>query len=340
MDSSWYVLSLILINVALWIALSLIPRFKYRDKVFIVLSFVSLWIFLSIREPYSDMIGYTHYFQSIDTSNFGAVLENRWEVLFKVLLFGIRLITDDPQAMLSIVAFITLMGPFLFFKRYSRNYLLSIVMFIALGSFYMEFYIVRQAIALSVFLIVFHFISEKKLLKYCLGIIIAALFHKTALILLIMYPLVNVPPSKYKNIAIAVISILVIIFSTQITGALMSDFYSEYIDKVTFGNGVSLFLLYVFMYIVYALVRRKLKTTEEDAVIKASWLSIFLQFFAIQNNAFCRLANYTRDSFCVLIPNSIQKLRSKDRMLFSIIIVIACVCFVMGVGLIKGYNIL
>ena len=280
MDSSGYVVLLIFINVAIWIILSLVPQLRHKDKLFIILSFVSLWIFLSIREPYSDMVAYENYFQSINIENPEGAFRKGWEFLFKALLFGIKLITNDPHIMISITSLITLVGPFLFIKRYSKNYLLSVIMFITVGSFYMQFFILRQAIALSIFLIVFHFISEKKFIKYCAGIAVAALFHKTALILLLLYPLINIPSSKYKNIAVALSVFICLIFSSQIANFLMKDFYSEYADRVVFGNGIWLFVLYVIMYVIYLLLKRKMNAKEDNSLEKASLFSIFFQFLS------------------------------------------------------------
>lgn len=339
MESSFCVVLLILVNVTMRVALSLIPNLKNKDKIFIVLSFISLWIFLSIREPYSDMVTYEKYFQSLDTGNFETVFVNRWEILFKILLFIIRLITNDTHVMMSIIAFITLIGPFLFIKRYSKNYLLAIVMFVALGSFHIQFYILRQAIALSIFLMAFHFIGEKKIFKYCLAIIIATLFHKTAFILLLLYPIVNIPSSKYKNAVMIIITMFGLIFSSQISNLLMSGFYDEYTEKVYSGSGVGMFLLYVSMYVVYLILKRWISIKQKGEILKANLFTIILQFFTVANNRFCRLADYTRDSFAISIPNSVQQLSAKNRMLFSVILIVACILFIIITDNIEGYSV-
>lgn len=120
----------------------------------------------------------------------------------------------------------------------------------------------------------------------------------------------------------------------------MSDFYGYYVDRAVFGEGIKLFVLYIVMYAFYFLIARKGGLKMDDTIIKSSWLTMFLQFFAIQNNCFCRLANYTRDSFCIMIPNSIQELRDKDRLLFSIIIIVLCICFVLATDAFNGFSVM
>lgn len=339
MNSLKYVVLLVSFNVALWAILSITPRInKYKKRIFIVLSFVLLWLFLSIREPYSDMITYDNYFHSINVSHFETVFQNRWEILFKVLLFGIRAITNHTHVMMAIIAFITLLGPFLFIKRYSKNYLLSVVMFITIGTFSMQFYVIRQAIALSIFLMAFHYIGEKKLLKYILAIIVAALFHKTALILLLIYPLINIPPSKYKNIVVAVLALLTLIFEPIVSNLLIMDFYEQYSDKVISGDGIALFSVYVLMYAVYAILSRRINEKEKIEIKGLGLFTVFLQFFSILNNLFSRIVKYSRNSFVILIPNLVQRYNVKSKIFFSIILIIACICFAAATNPFEGYS--
>ena len=86
MGSINYAVLLIFINIIIWVSFSLVPRLKDKKMVCLVLSFISLWFFLSVREPYSDAIAYKNYFNSLDVENFSVIFKNRWEILFKVLL--------------------------------------------------------------------------------------------------------------------------------------------------------------------------------------------------------------------------------------------------------------
>ena len=340
MESSWCAVLLILVQVLLWIGISKFPHIKHKKLVFIVLSFVSMWIFLAIREPYSDMLSYEKYFYSLKPDNFEVAMQRGWEIFFKLLLYCIKMITSNAHVMRCIIAFLTLIGPFCFIKRYSKNYLLSIVMFIALGTFYMQFFILRQAIAISIFLLAFHFITDKKLIKYCLSIIAAALFHDTAIVLLLIYPIVNIPDSKVKKRVMGAITILSLVFSPLIIRLLTSSVYKEYANG-TFGDGMFLLAFYAVMYMIYAMMVRKVSCPKErKEIVATSLFTAFWQFFTIQNSVFCRMANYTRDSFCILIPNLAQELKGRRRVLFSALVVAACVCFVLATGAFSWYNIL
>ena len=161
-----------------------------------------------------------------------------------------------------------------------------------------------------------------------MAIIVASLFHKTALVLLLVYPIVNIPRSKYKNVFLTVITILCLMFSSQISNLLMNDFYDRYADKVFSGGGIKLLLFYIILFIVYLILKRYSRDKEKESIVKISLFTIIMQFFAVQNNAFSRIAAYTRDSFCFIIPNSIQELNAKNRLLSSILIIVMCICYI------------
>ena len=368
MSGSWSAVLLILVNVALWGIIHLIPNLKNKKLIFLVLSFVSLLVFLCIREPYSDLLRYEDFFTKLKVGEIEAINQKDWEIGFRLSLYVIRFFTDNTLVLRCFIALATLTGPFLFFKRYSKNYLLTISMFIALGTFSLHFYVLRQAIAVSIFLAAFHLITDKKAIKYCMAIIIAALFHQTAAVLLLIYPLVNVPQSKKKTIVVTVITAAGIIFSPLIANLLVGKFYSEYSDG-TAGGGVRLLILYICIYAFYMFLtwriyvyKRRVKSkkmskwtklkkealTTIGAIKKQDWfaadrsalVTMFWQFFATQNNMFCRLANYTCDSFCVLVPNSIQDLNKKERVIFTVCTIITCICFILITGRLSWYNVM
>lgn len=339
MNGTWYVILLILTQIVLWLIVSKIPRLKYRKGLFLALSFVSIWIFLTIRASYSDMMVYEKFFYSIGPDKFGVAMERDWETLFKFLVYVIRLITDDVRVLWGIVAIITLSGPFFFIKRYSKNYLLTVIMFITIGSFYMQFYIIRQAIAVSIFLMAFHFITDKKPLKYCLSIVIAAFFHQTALVLLLLYPLINIPDSRVKKRIVGVITTLGLVFSPLISSTMVSILYKEYTNGIS-GAGVRLLLFYLAMYCIYLILSWDRRKDEKEEIRKTALFTIFWQVFATQHNIFNRLANYTRDAFCILIPNAVCGFDNRKRKIFSVSIIVVCICFVLVSGLFSWYNVL
>jgi len=89
----------------------------------------------------------------------------------------------------GILAFIQVF--FFYYAFKDEKYLYPFLAFILIAN--MEFFswmnIIRQSIAICIWIYSIKFIEQKKLLWYILGVVTAYLFHRSAIILLIFYPL-------------------------------------------------------------------------------------------------------------------------------------------------------
>ncbi len=76
-----------------------------------------------------------------------------------------------------------------FVKKYSKNVVLSLLMFNCLGLFNFMVQGMRQAIAMSICLWALDFCMQKKPIKFILTVVLAGCFHGSAFVFLIVYPL-------------------------------------------------------------------------------------------------------------------------------------------------------
>lgn len=122
-------------------------------------------------------------------------LNTHVEIGFKLLCKLILVFTEDMVVMFFVCALITVTFTFLAIKRYSSNVLISIFLYISMGYFYYSMNSIRHYMALSIFLFAFGYLKKRKLIHYVLCILVAACFHKIALIALPLYFVLNI---KYK----------------------------------------------------------------------------------------------------------------------------------------------
>ena len=113
-----------------------IKDIKNRNKFFLDVSFVFLFIILAIREPYSDMNEYLKSFHWINGMSLKSFLNYNIEIFFKCLSYIIGKIWLNDRFYMIILDIITCVGPYMFIKRYSKNYLLSLLLFISIGTLY------------------------------------------------------------------------------------------------------------------------------------------------------------------------------------------------------------
>lgn len=184
--------------------------FKPYKIIFAFLSFVMLTLFTGARwETGTDWDSYKELFDT---------LELGWTFLLNVYSFDlgyvmlnaiVRLFTDNYSIFLLIDSFIAVSIVFWFLKKYSPNPNLSF--FILYNAFFVAQFMGsnRRIISLGASLFVFYFVHEKNYKKYFIWQLIAFLFHRTSIMLVLSW---FVPKKRFtvKQIIIILMICLVV----------------------------------------------------------------------------------------------------------------------------------
>ena len=97
-----------------------------------------------------------------------------------------------------------------------RNYRFIIpylLLYLIIGNFYMSMMnVIRQQIAALIFLCSIQFIDEKKPLKYYLCIALAFLFHRSAVLMVVMYPILRIRDDWFRSVGIQLILLAIAVF--------------------------------------------------------------------------------------------------------------------------------
>ena len=139
---------------------------------------------------------------------------------------------------------VTILCMYRCFKKNASIAWVSMILFIGIGSYYTSFNLIRSVMAAAIVSLGYRNIVEGRFKKYLLCVIVAALFHTTALIMLPMYFLLRKKINKTYLIWITVIAIGLIVFVKYFLGYIVSNFslYATYtIDAYgmqggSFGN--------------------------------------------------------------------------------------------------------
>lgn len=130
-------------------------------------------------------------------------------------------------------------------KKYSDNYLFSILFFITLGTYSFVFNGIRQGLAMGVFSLATPYILNKRVLPYIIIVIFASLFHKSALVLLPFYFLATSNIKDYQKVIISFTASAVA--SSAILRYLASNNprYELYTEQVENAGGYLILSFYV-----------------------------------------------------------------------------------------------
>lgn len=305
-----------------------ISKFKIsKSTLYLALAAIPMILVSGLRwETGVDHMNYFYVFTNILYN-----LNTHVEIGYKLLCEAILLFTEDMSVMFFVCSVITVTLTMISIKRSSSNIFISTFLYIAMGFFFYSMNSIRHFIALAIFMFAFKYLKERKLLKYLIAIVIAAAFHKIALIAIPIYFIFNI---KFKAYWYAIFSgALIVVFITH-------NQILEFVYKFAFGfykdyNGATIGISYVNIFITLALsimaflYRKPLLERNKANIILMNSAYFGLMFFAFCGwiPVYTRIGQYCTILSLFLIPEILGcETRPKIKRLYNI-------------GLIAGFSI-
>lgn len=162
-----------------------------KPKAALVLSFLMFVAFASLRATTvgNDTIRYDRFFEEIaQTDSFTEALTvSRYEQGYVAVNYVISRFTDNFNILLLVVAVFSFGSVALFIQRYARSTSLAVLLAFGMSVFYDVMLAIRQGIAVAIFLLAFSAVVDRKPLRYLVLIVLAAQFHSSAFVLLVVY---------------------------------------------------------------------------------------------------------------------------------------------------------
>ena len=137
---------------------------------------------------YSDEWNYRHAFQGYTNISFNALdLNILKEPGFTLLNYFIAQITDNSQVLIFLCACIINLSFVLFLYRYSNDFTFSLFLYVTGGTYFSSMNVIRQYLAIAIILFGFKYLLTQDLKRFTPFVLIAFLFHKSAVIAFIFY---------------------------------------------------------------------------------------------------------------------------------------------------------
>jgi transmembrane protein EpsG len=178
------------------------------------------------------------------------------EPAYQLIQKCIQLVVDDYQVYLIILAtfFFVSLGRFLYkYSTYLSDLIFAYILYAIL--FYQFFSITghRQTIATAIILFSFDFIINRKLIKFTLIVLIAFLFHKSALIFFPFYFVANFKKLNLLYLGTLIIFPILMVYKNQISGLMKIlagyDEYGEYTGAGTYTFTFLILLIYLISFL-------------------------------------------------------------------------------------------
>lgn len=209
-----YVINVVFPPILYFFLCLLIRNNNIIKRIFFIFTFLYLVSFLSLfnYQTFPDVRTYNRHYEFLTTNTIsdfyyyhGNVLEVGYIIFNKIL----TLISSDPRTLYIIRGIIFSISILWVIKKHSTNYLLSILIFFLCFGVNQSIFVVRQYIALAIFLLSIDSILHKHLLKYIFIWILSFSFHGSMIVFFPLYWLYNyIHLSKYSIWSYMLITII------------------------------------------------------------------------------------------------------------------------------------
>lgn len=281
-----------------------------QNKKYIIWSCLIMFAVYGLRDTFSVGIdntsSYLHSFQEMEGTTWTQLREGTdlndnivWKLFVKL---GYVLLNGDYQLFISLIsAFVMLIfGRFIY--RYSASPVQSFVYYWGLWFFTFNFSALKQSIAMSLLLLAFDAILERRLIRFLITVAVAGLFHFPAIVFVPAYWIVKLNPKRGFLIFLAGILIAVYLWRDQILNYIVQFYYDrtfEGEDRFLTGKVTVMLALVLTAYILRP-------PSKDNKVYAASMqfvaVAMVLQLFSVYNNVFERLADYYFQFSVIFVP--------------------------------------
>lgn len=249
---------------------------------------------------------------------------------FITLINVSNMIFNDKYYLFFIVcSIISIVPVYSLFKKNSRYPGLSLLLFISLGFYTLTFNMVRQFIAMAIVFCSISFIQKKQFFRYLACIIIAALFHTTALIMIPIYFWSNFNFTKKQIRQIFLILLFAGVVFNPIFNFVTSHIpqYSMYANYGGVTPGIGTYLInFIYIFIILFVIfnyEKMIKNETEKICLNFGILSVAFIILSLKNILFARLIYYFFIPLLIPFANIFDFFNyQKSQKVFNVILVV------------------
>lgn len=283
-------------------------RPEYRLGFLLALG-AACWLLASLRYVTGfDYRSYESFFQSITAQGLAGSEVERG---FRLLGLAVARAGGDYRAFLFVFHFFLTVLVFAWIGRYSSSPWMSVYLFVALQYFAFSMNLLRQALAAAVILWTYPFLKSRRFLPYCGVVLLAACFHRTALIMLPFYILLNLRVCKlHYGLAAAAAGTVYLGTDTllQMTANFLGRYQNYFNGKYWQANGFTyiLFPLGCLLFVL-PLLRRKARDFSDSPVLaNGVFYATLMQLFITRHFILERLSIYLAMLSLLALPEASQ----------------------------------
>ncbi|MGM8364845.1 EpsG family protein [Virgibacillus sp. W0181] len=293
---------------------------KKPNKLLIFVAFVSLTLVSGLRANIGDTYFYIHSFET-NYFTWESVLADK-DIGFGLLQFILKnYVSEDPQILIFITALLTNLLLVIVFYHYSRMIEISLYVYITGGLFLVSMNGIRQVLAAAIAFTAIRFLIKGNFIAYTFIIIVASLFHQSALVLIPIYFLVRYKAWSKATVALIIFSVIIVLgyeqFSNLLFTAIEDTQYGHYESFAEGGANTLRVLVAAVPLVIAYLGREKLRRIfpSSDYIVNMALVGLIFMIISTQNWIFARFSIYFEIYTLILLSWIIQLFTESNRKL-------------------------
>ena len=308
----------------------------HSSKVFYPFAFLSFFVLFSVS-ALRDNVGmdYQIYLGAFLDVNNNTLTETQknwlspgYRLLCKIVgLFG----AENYILMFAVTAFITLSLFYIAICKLSNNWTMSIYLLICFCLYYQTFNQVRQMLAISITFYALTYLKENQVKKYILAIIIAALMHTSAIVMLVLIIVRKWEMNKkiiflyLSGGIIAYIGFDVIIYLLSFTNYGRTYLnWSKYNTSFELSSILNLIIRISFLIICLCYYKETVKRVPYTKILyNEVVICTILQLLTLKSYLFGRVTTYFFVPYIVLIPEVVITIKKSKNKLYQNLLTLA-----------------
>lgn len=295
--------------------------FKKKSKAVMIILATQLVLLLGLR---GATVGVdTHTYLDLFWAKKGGASISYLELGNRVIYGVVSAVTNNPTWIFLVYAAITVVPVLTVIQKNSKNTFFSVIIYAGFMYYYWAFNAMRQAAAMSVAFWAISKLEEEKNCEFFLFVILAAMLHKSAWIVLLFWVVKRTRIRVNKNWAIwvTVLSGASVFVGAKMVslGILLVPSYAGYIGSAFAGRGGFLHpLLFLLVFLFILLVQGKLDENERFYLTMLS-VGVILYFVAVRVEIVNRMTYYFTMPLIILLPNWTESLNRQNKRLVKMV---------------------
>lgn len=307
---------------------------KQKEKLkrrLTIVAILPMFLIFVLRYKYVgvDTIGYVRFFQKeVRRYSFAELLNQdlmRTEIGYRLYVKLISLFTDN-YTVYFLVNGLVIFGTLLHFARkYTKNPFIFFFLFMTLGTYSFVETGLRQALAMMLCLWSVDFITDKKLIRFVLTVIVAYYFHKSAMIFLVMYPLSLVKKLDWMIAVYIVMAGVLLVGFAAFQGLFNQLLGYEYTIEETGNGGIfMMFVLVIFTFSLFMMYDKPKEVDGQSLIVQLSLMTVIFWLLRLISRTAERVSYYYITGLYIYFSQAVNYEKDRFASLLKWLLILGC----------------